>query len=107
MKIKVLKCFHFGQKLIMLCYFCLFAYSPCKQKANFLMITKNFFFYLFLPGISCITVPLKLSGSDKSKSEVFKRIWKVCGKYFSSYGKYDGFRVVCSTENCLKIRRKF
>jgi hypothetical protein len=37
-------------------------------------------------------------------SYFIKRIRRIQGKYLSACGKYGEFRVVCGTQNCLRIR---
>jgi hypothetical protein len=39
-------------------------------------------------------------------SYFFKRIRRTRGKCLSTYGEYGEFRVVCGTQNCLRIRGK-
>jgi hypothetical protein len=39
-----------------------------------------------------------------SYSYFFKRIMRIQGKCLSAYGEYGEFRVVCGTQNCLRIR---
>ncbi len=39
-------------------------------------------------------------------SYFFKRCWRIRGNCLSAYGEYGEFRVVCGTQNCLRIRGK-
>jgi hypothetical protein len=39
-------------------------------------------------------------------SYFFKRIRRIRGKCLSANGEYGEFRVVCGTQNCLRIRGK-
>jgi hypothetical protein len=39
--------------------------------------------------------------------EVSKRIRRIRRKYVSVYGEYSDFRVVCSTQNRLRIHGKY
>jgi hypothetical protein len=39
-------------------------------------------------------------------SYFFKRIRRIRGKCLSAYGEYGEFRVVCGTQNSLRIRGK-
>jgi hypothetical protein len=47
-----------------------------------------------------------LSAYSENTRNVFKRLQRMRGKYLRVYGKYDECRVVCGTQNCLRIRGK-
>jgi hypothetical protein len=42
----------------------------------------------------------------KTAGKVSKRIRKMCGKYLSVYGEYGACRVICGTQNRLRMRGK-
>ncbi len=48
-----------------------------------------------------------LSAHNENELKVYKCIQRIWGKYLSVYGEYGEFRIVCSTQNHLWMRREY
>ncbi len=81
-------CIHKNRKLIYICP----NLSPEFGFSNFFSNTvlKHYWMWKFLSVYSYF----------------FMRIWRIQGKCLSVYGEYGEFRVICGTQNLLRIRGK-